>query len=84
MLLSKHLTIGWMIPSGTNTPPAELSIYDPDYFSSWTVQLNINVSVPFSASNTHTHTHLFMYIFGKTRKRNHHILYINRVSILPI
>jgi hypothetical protein len=28
------LTTGWMIPSGTNTPPAELSIYDPDYFPS--------------------------------------------------
>ena len=41
MSLSKHLTTGRMIPSGTNTPPAELSIYDPDYFPSWTVQLNI-------------------------------------------
>ena len=28
------------------------------------------------------HTHLFGYIFEKTRKTNHHILYINRVSIL--
>ena len=41
MSLSKHLTTGRMTPSGTNTPPAELSIYDPDYFPSWTVQLNI-------------------------------------------
>ena len=80
MSLSKHLTSGWMIPSGTNTPPAELSRYDPNYFSSWTVQFNINASVSFSASNKHTH--LFVYIFGKTRKTNHHILYMNRVSIL--
>ena len=58
MSLSKHLTSGWMIPSGTNTPPAELSRYDPDYFSSWTVQFNINASVSFSASNKHTHIYL--------------------------
>ena len=79
MSLSKHLTTGRMIPSGTNTPPAEVSIYDPDYFPSWTVQLNIQLVFPFLFL---AHTHLFGYIFGKTRKTNHHILYINRVSIL--
>jgi hypothetical protein len=45
---------------------------------------------PFSTSSTHTrtqarahtHIHLFGYIHGNNRKTNHHILYINRVSIL--
>ena len=81
MSLSKHLTTGRMIPSGTNTPLAEVSIYDPDHFPSWTVQLNIKVSVSISASSTHTHTSICV-IFGKSRKTNHNMLYMYRVSIL--